>query len=325
MKTTVVSMMFASTLLIASSASAEIFSLKMENDIFTGGRDGHYTNGIEGSWSFEPAQDHWIRGMADVVPYWSASDLTYAAYRFGHQMYTPEEIEQVQLQEDDRPYAGLLFAGVTLFSSEQGDGRRITDTLTLDVGLVGQGAGGKRLQRAVHKVTSSDEPKGWNHQLENEPFVNLGYEKRWWKQDSLAGLELEYGPSMGGAIGNLYTYASAGAGVRFGHGLDRSLSQASITPASSHVQYFSPNKEFAWFFFANLEGRLMAHNMLLDGNTFRNSHSVNREKWVGDAQLGLALMWDRWQLSIANVWRSREFETQDKHDQFGSISLSTWL
>lgn len=325
MKTTVVSAMFVSTLFMAGSASAEVFSLKVENDIFTGGRDGHYTNGIEGFWSFEPGQDHWTRGLAEAIPYWSANDLTYAAYRFGHQLYTPEEIEVAELQEDDRPYAGLLFAGVTLFSAEQGEGQRTTDTLTLDVGLVGPGAGGKRLQRAVHRVTGSDEPKGWDHQLKNEPFVNLGYEKRWWKQGQFAGLELEYGPSAGGAVGNLYTYASAGAGLRLGHGLSRSLSQASVTPASSGVQYFTPNGGFGWFVFANLEGRFMAQNMLLDGNSFRDSHSVDREKWVGDAQVGLALTWDRWQLSFANVWRTREFESQDKHDQFGSISLSTWL
>ncbi|WJN61678.1 lipid A deacylase LpxR family protein [Pseudomonas sp. SO81] len=317
--------MLVTSLLVASGVHAEVFSLKVENDVVTGGQDGHYTNGIEGFWAFEPAQEHWTRSLAGILPGWSASDLTYSAYRFGHQLYTPEEIEAAELQEDDRPYAGMFFGGVTLFSAEQLEGLRKTDTFTLDVGLVGQGAGGERLQRAVHKATGSDAPEGWDHQLENEPFVNLGYEKRWWLQNRLGGLELEYGPSVGGAVGNLYTYASTGAGVRLGQGLSRSFSQFSVTPAPSGVQYFKPGEGLGWFVFANLEGRFMAHNMLLDGNTFEDSHSVDREKWVGDAQLGVAMLWDRWQLSFANVWRSREFETQREHDQFGSISLSTWL
>ena len=66
----------------------------------------------------------------------------------------------------------------------------------------------------------------------------------------------------------------------------------------------------------------MAHNMLLDGNTSEDSHSLDRRPWVGDAKLGLALIWNRWQLAFANVWRSREFEGQREHDQFGSLTLS---
>lgn len=325
MKASAISAMFVTSLLVASGVNAEVFSLKVENDVFTGGQDGHYTNGIEGSLAFEPEQAHWTRNLAGVLPGWSTSDLSYAAYRFGHQLYTPEEIETAELQEQDRPYAGLVFGGVMLFADEQREGLRMSDTFTLDAGLVGQGAGGKRLQRAVHKVTGSDAPEGWDNQLENEPFVNLGYEKRWWLQHQLGGLELEYGPSVGGAVGNLYTYASTGAGVRFGQGLARSLSQPAVTPAPSGAQYFKPGEGFGWFVFANLEGRFMAHNMLLDGNTFKDSHSVDREKWVGDAQLGFAMLWDRWQLSFANVWRSHEFKTQQEHDQFGSVTLSTWL
>lgn len=325
MKANVVSVVFVSALLTAGTANADVFTLKIENDVISSGRDGHYTNGLEGFWAFEPGGDHWTRSLAGAVPGWSGEDLTYAAYRFGHQMYTPEEIEREALQEDDRPYAGMLFGGVTLFANEQLTGRRETSTLTLDVGLVGQGAGGERLQREVHRLTGSDAPEGWDNQLENEPFVNLGYEKRWWFQNRLGGLEMEYGPSVGGAAGNLYTFLSTGAGVRLGQGLSRSLSQASVTPTTSGVQYFTPDGGFGWFVFANLEGRYMAHNMLLDGNTFRDSHSVDREELVGDAQLGLALTWDQWQVSFASVWRTKEFRGQDEHDQFGSLSLSTWF
>ncbi|HET8791348.1 MAG TPA: lipid A-modifier LpxR family protein [Modicisalibacter sp.] len=37
------------------------------------------------------------------------------------------------------------------------------------------------------------------------------------------------------------------------------------------------------------------------------------------------MTWDRWQLAFTNVWRSDEFEEQGRHDQFGSLTLSTWL
>lgn len=317
--------LLTAALMLSSTAAADVLSLKAENDIFSGGKDGHYTNGLEGVLTFEPEADHWTRDMASLIPGWTSQDLGYAAYRFGHQIYTPEDIEQTDLQKDDRPYAGLLYGGLTLMSIEQLASHRETSTFSLDIGLVGQGAGGEKIQREVHKITGSDSPEGWDNQLTNEPFVNLGYEKRWWLQSQLGGLEMEYGPSVGGALGNLYAYLSTGGGVRLGQGLSRSISQASPTPDLGDVQFFNPDGGFGWFVYANLEGRYVAHNMLLDGNTFHDSHSVDREDLVGDAQLGLTLMWDRWQLSAANIWRTREFKGQNEPDQFGLLSLSTWL
>ena len=41
--------------------------------------------------------------------------------------------------------------------------------------------------------------------------------------------------------------------------------------------------------------------------------------------LGGVLTWSRWQLAFASVWRTREFQGQQEHDQFGSSTLSTAL
>lgn len=307
------------------ASQADLYTLKVENDIIATGSDGHYTNGFELLRSFQPDADHWSRRFAGAIPGWSGDEMDNVAYRFGHQIYTPNEIERAELIEDDRPYAGLLFAGISLFSELQQDGWRETRGLHLDVGMVGPGAGGKKLQRKVHKVTDSDEPRGWDNQLRNEPFVNIGYQKRWWLQQQFAGLELEYGPSVGGSVGNLYTYGSAGLGLRLGQGLARSFSIPAVAPAQSGSMYFDRRGGFAWNLFANLEGRYMAHNMLLEGNTFKDSHSVDSREWVGDAKAGVALTWNSWQLAFASVWRTREFHGQDEHDQFGSLTLSAWF
>lgn len=311
--------------LVPLTSQADLYSLKIENDIIATGSDGHYTNGVELMRSFQPEADHWSRQFAGVLPGWSAEEIDNVAYRFGHQIYTPNEIEIAELIEEDRPYAGLLFAGVSMFSDLQREGWRETSGLHVDVGLVGPGAGGKKIQRKVHKLTDSDEPRGWDNQLRNEPFVNLGYQKGWWLQQRFAGLELEYGPSLGGALGNLYTYGSAGLGLRIGQGLGRSFSIPAVAPAQGGSLYFDQGGGFAWNLFANLEGRYMAHNMLLEGNTFKDSHSVDSREWVGDAKAGVALTWDSWQVAFASVWRTREFQGQDEHDQFGSLTVSAWF
>lgn len=302
-----------------------ILTLKSENDLFANGGDGHYTNGLEIEWSFEPDRAHWTRDFADVLPGWSAASLDGASYRFGQQIYTPEDIDERSLVPNDRPYAGVLYAGLSLFDDEQLTGWRRTSGVYLDVGLVGPGAGGGTVQKNFHHLIGSDDPNGWHNQLSNEPFINVAYETAWWKQGQLGALEAEYGPSVGFALGNLYTYAASGLGLRLGQGLDKSFGVPAVSPALGSRVYFKEDSGFNWYVFANLEGRLMAHNMLLDGNTFEDSHSVDRRPWVGDAQVGMALSWNRWQLSYSSVWRTREFEEQNSSDQFGSVTLSTWL
>lgn len=304
---------------------ADLYSLKVENDIIATGSDGHYTNGFELMRSFEPDGDHWSRRFAETVPGWAADEVDNIAYRLGHQIYTPNDIERAGLIEDDRPYAGLLFAGLSIHSTTQHDGWRGTSGLHLDLGIVGPAAGAERVQRRVHDVTDSDEPKGWDNQLRNEPFVNLAYQHRWWLQQRFAGLEFEYGPSAGFSFGNLYTYGSAGLGLRIGKGLARSFSIPAVAPAQSGSMFFDQGGGFAWNIFANVEGRYMAHNMLLEGNTFKSSHSVDSREWVGDAKAGVALTWNSWQLAFASVWRTREFHGQDEHDQFGSLTVSAWF
>lgn len=301
---------------------ADSWSVKVENDLLSSSDDGHYTNGVELFWSFEPDPEHWSLGLADLLPGFAREDFGLVSYRFGHQMYTPNDIGEPALIEDDRPYAGVVFAGLSYFN-ERREGRwRDVGALHLNAGMVGPAAGAGKLQLAVHKLTDSERPEGWDNQLENEPFVNLAFEQRWWRQGGLGGLELEYGPGTGFALGNLYTYGSASLGLRVGQGLSRSLGVPSVAPSPSGSQYFQLGGGFGWYAFAHLEGRYMAHNMLLDGNTFEDSHSVDRREWVGDAQLGVALMWSRWQLAFTSVWRSREFEAQQEHDQFGSITLT---
>src|SRR5690606_21326027 len=150
--------------------------------------------------------------------------------------------------------------GVSLFDDTEHDGWRDVRGLHMDVGLVGPGAGGKRIQRAVHDATGSDEPKGWDNQLRNEPFINLGYQQGGWGQRRLAGMQMVDGPSVGEWFGNLYSYGSAGLGVRIGQALQRSVSLPAVSPAQGGSMFFEQGGGFAWSLFANLEGRYMAHN-----------------------------------------------------------------
>jgi len=77
----------------------------------------------------------------------------------------------------------------------------------------------------------------------------------------------------------------------------------------------------SWSLFAGIEARAMARNLFLDGNTFRDSPSVNGKPLVLDVSVGGAVTLGRLQLSYTLNWRSREFSGQDKASGFGAISL----
>ncbi len=82
------------------------------------------------------------------------------------------------------------------------------------------------------------------------------------------------------------------------------------------------NKKSSLHLFASFDGRAVARDIFLDGNTFRNSHSVDKKYFVGDMSVGMGLIYHRWKISVARVWRSEEFDGQDEPHQFGSISFS---
>ena len=61
--------------------------------------------------------------------------------------------------------------------------------------------------------------------------------------------------------------------------------------------------------------------MFLDGNMFRDSHSVNRKPFVGEAQAGIAAQWGNFRVSLGQVLRSKEFDGQAGSQSFGSLAL----
>jgi lipid A 3-O-deacylase len=65
-----------------------------------------------------------------------------------------------------------------------------------------------------------------------------------------------------------------------------------IRPGYSGTSYFSGERagvKFGWNFFVGTQGRAVAWNIFLDGNTFQNSRSVVKEPVVADLIIGAEL------------------------------------
>jgi lipid A 3-O-deacylase len=75
--------------------------------------------------------------------------------------------------------------------------------------------------------------------------------------------------------------------------------------------------------FAGAQGRVIARNIFLDGNSFAPSRSVQKNYLVADLILGAELFYsNNFRVSGTAVIRSSEFHHQGGWDKFGSISYS---
>jgi hypothetical protein len=235
-------------------------------------------------------------------------------------MYTPRDITVVDPPPGERPYAGWLYATIGLGVESPGQ----TDQFAFTVGVVGPASLAEQGQKAIHELIGSPEPKGWDTQLRNEPGIELAYQRRW--RDVVTakseGIELDLTPHAGGALGNVYTYANAGFTVRLGKRLASDLGPLRIRPSPPGSGFFIPSNTFSWYVFAGVDGRAVARNIFLDGNTWKDSRSVKREPLVGDLQWGLAITWKGARLSYTHVRRTREYETQAGSDDFGAFAVS---
>jgi hypothetical protein len=71
-----------------------------------------------------------------------------------------------------------------------------------------------------------------------------------------------------------------------------------------------------------VDGRLVLRDIFLDGNTFRDSHSVDKETFVADLVGGIALTYGRFKVNYALVLRTPEFKQREDKHTFGAINVS---
>jgi lipid A 3-O-deacylase len=302
--------------------------IQFENDFFGGGTDRHFTHGTRVECVTRPIQ--WITDLADKLPWFSSERAKNdpkealrgrASISLGQNMYTPENTSTTSLVANDRPYAGWLYLGVGL-AANQGSERY--DKMELEAGMVGPASMAEQVQTFWHSSLGLPVPQGWDHQLHNEPGVVLYYEqaRRLGKGRIGCGMKVDAVPHFGGALGNVYTYAAAGFTLRLGSNLDDDFGPPRIRPSLPGSGFYQPENGLNWYLFAGMEGRAVLRNIFLDGNTFTDSHSVDKKPLVGDLQAGFVFQWSRFRFSYTQIFRTKEFDGQDRGDLFGSVTLS---
>lgn len=312
----------------ATPDQSGILSVQVENDMWGKGTDRHYTHGTRISYLSSEETPAWLERAAAYVPVFSQGGHLRTSYALGQSIFTPEDITRTDLMKDDRPYAGWLYGAIGLISDHRVSDGNIQshrlDSLEFNIGMVGPSSLAEEAQTLVHEIVGSPRPEGWRHQLRDELGIMLVYDRQWQARYNLDvyGLGVDLTPHLGGTLGNVLTSAACGVTLRFGRDLPSDYGPPTIRPSLPGSGFFRPGEDFGWYLFTGVEGRYVAHSIFLDGNTFRSSHDVDREPWVGDFQVGLVLTWGGARLSFTNTFRTDEFAEQKSATDFGSISLS---
>jgi len=314
-------------------------NFRVDNDLFGGKRqDQGYTNGAALSFVSPnlvdftgdpclPRLARWVnRHIERLQP--GGFDQQNMVFAVGQGLYTPSDPTRSDRVLDDRPYAAVLLASFGYNARNDAHLR----TTQLQVGVVGPAALGEQVQNAVHKIIDSTQFQGWDHQLRNEPVFALVHERmRRWPGDASFdsdGWGMDAITHWGGAVGNLATHGTVGAEVRVGYRVPDDFGTSPVRPAGENT---APTRGgvrhagWAMHVFASLEGRLVLRDITLDGNTFRDSHSVDKRMLVGDAGYGFAVTRGRWKFALARYHRSREFDGQAELPVFGSFTVSRSL
>ncbi len=309
------------------------FTVYWENDSFTG-TDRDYSNGLKLTWSkgYTPSQDKKRsikRWMFEHLPLMNEPEARRATSFFiGQNIYTPEDTDRADLVTDDRPYAGYSYIGFG-FITNTGVRR---DVWEFEIGIVGPSSKAKATQDLVHEALDVDRARGWDNQLENELGLNLTYESKWrlGHYGSSRGFSADVIPHLGGRIGNIAIYANAGAEFRFGWSVPEDFGTCPIRPGCNTSASFGSDPgysrggrtQFGIYLFIATDGRAVLRDIFLDGNTFQDSHSVDKEPLVLDLMGGIAMHYGRFRLNYALVRRTKEFEERDDNHTFGTVSLS---
>ncbi|HEX9990709.1 MAG TPA: lipid A deacylase LpxR family protein [Chloroflexia bacterium] len=317
----------APDLAVATRVPVSVFNFYEENDVLTG-TDQYYTQGLKFSLlHVEEGTPAWLETLAGRLWTFLGNEklekVHNAGWTLGQNMYTGEDINRATIDPDDRPWAGWLYAGrllqiTTRCNEKDRKCRAQQHTLELDLGVVGPASGAEWAQTKLHEVIESPEPAGWGNQLGNEPGVLLLYKGKWRFPRGSESFDLI--PHGGFALGNVLAYLSVGGTVRLGRHLS-GFGTETIPAADTKERH-----PWEAYVFGGVDGRLTAVNIFLDGNHFRDSHSVEKERFVHDLSYGAAVRFRQLRITYTIIRRAPEFEPRSGRDldpqNFGAVAIS---
>lgn len=283
-----------------------------ENDVYGFHGDRYYTDGLRLAYLSAPLDGD--RGLVRRFHIGLAQEI-----------YTAEDRYTRNPEPTDHPYSAWLYAsgGMTF---EHGDA---LDVITLRAGVVGPSALGRQVQNNYHHAIGIKPLRGWDTQMHDEPGVDLEWRhtRRYtlfksgdWKVVFLPRVSLE--------AGTVRDYAAVGGQLVFGYGDVNDFGVVTMRQGGVDGAPVLLKRRESWRIlpdachgFLDAQGEVWAHNMPLDGNLWHDSRSVDSNTFVGQFGFGVAAYWGCVKVTLSQMVRTKEFESQSSPFWFGGLTV----
>ncbi len=309
----------------AEDEVSNFFTFTFENDFFVGDDNG-YTNGMGITFGKGPFTEFNNENLPDWL-HWLTKELYVStmknkqrgvAHMFFQRMQTPEDLSETALIKDDVPYVGLLAWQGTLYAWDD----HVSDQFSLYLGAVGPITFAEEVQIFVHDLMGAIEPKGWDNQIENELIFKVEAQRVWslYRSNGM-GKQFDILGLWGAGIGTLESATKAGLAIRWGTNLQNSFQAFSLqTDRQVNPLSLTPENDF-YLFFGGRAG-VVFNNILIDGNTFKDSHSVPLEHYQDQVSAGF--VWsignNAFVFQISSI--SSSTTIINDRDEFGALSFT---
>ncbi len=309
-----------------------IWELSHENDWFiysdrdyTGGLRLAYTTPNYRDWSQVPlvpgAYGQFFNNISLINDDWA----TVAAAAYAQiNIYTPDDQKINPPNPNDYPYSGWVGMGTDLIR-QTSDRRAIFE---VNLGLIGPESGAAQLQDSFHSSIGDSQPAGWDHQLKDEPVLQLTYRQDW-RIPGLTNLNPSVRQTWGydvighglATVGNGWDYAATGAQVRYGYHLPLDFGPSRMRLGDVSTMPYVPGGTMpstaGWsldslsaYVTFGAEGRAIARDITLDGNTWARSASVSKEPLVAEIYGGLTVEYGNFRGSFLVLYETNTFRAQ---------------
>lgn len=278
--------------------------LVVDNDVFLSLiNDQYYSSGIFGYY-------RWLKKNSD-------SNKSIRSVSINQRMYTPRKVRWDEINEFDRPYAGLL----SMFLTQENYIRKNQYVLSrLELGWMGPANKTGEIHEYWHGVLGLPNPNGWDYQIQNSPIIN-GYFTYARTLASDLGIDLisETNVSMGTIFNNIRqelmvrigSIRNIGSGVHYNGNLGTKYKLPEKGKLVEGYMFYSPGIEYN-FYNATIEGNIVGPLA---------PHTETPKNWIWQNRIGLMLSWISFDVQMIVYTRSQETTEANKH-YYMSIQLN---
>jgi lipid A 3-O-deacylase len=239
--------------LLSLSLNAEVFSGFIENDVVAG-EDKHYTNGVAFTYlsnkdtnDLNKYDNSFFELISKIPTFNDNTKYQTLGITLSHLIFTPDDSEKENKIIKDVPYAGVVTVDFILYKWEEDFFHQYATTF----GVVGPSTLADISQETFHHIIGSNDPKGWNNQLEDNFLYNFSYtygyrafkhEFSYGKMDIINNFRLD--------VGNYNRALMAGSVIRYGNNYPNNFNTIGRLIGENENKLLNldskSNKSFAW-------------------------------------------------------------------------------